>query len=49
MQNTVQQNSPFVVMLQGAQLVALRQSVRHAQQSIGIGIGIGIGIDVSLL
>jgi len=47
LQNTVQQNSPFVVMLQGAQLVALRQSVRHAQQSIGIGIG--IGIDVSLL
>jgi peptide/nickel transport system substrate-binding protein len=45
LQNTVQQNSPFVVMLQGAQLVALRQSVRHAQQSIGIGIG----IDVSLL
>ena len=34
-------------MLQGAQLVALRQSVRHAQQSIGIGIG--IGINVSLL
>jgi len=44
LQNTVQQNSPFVVMLQGAQLVALRQSVRHAQQSIGIGIGINVSL-----
>lgn len=29
-------------MLQGAQLVALRQSVRHAQQSIGIGINVSL-------
>ncbi|AUX93198.1 ABC transporter substrate-binding protein [Mixta gaviniae] len=38
LQTRVQQNSPFVVMLQGAQQVALRQTLRGAQQSIGVSL-----------
>lgn len=38
LQTTVQQDSPFVVMLQGAQQVALRQSLSHARQGIGVSL-----------
>ncbi|MBS0882934.1 ABC transporter substrate-binding protein [Pantoea sp. JGM49] len=38
LQNTVQQNSPFVVMLQGAQQVAVRNNVNHVQQGIGVSL-----------
>lgn len=38
LQTTLQQDSPFVVMLQGAQQVALRQSLQHVQQGIGVSL-----------
>lgn len=38
LQKTVQQASPFVVMLQGAQQVAVRNSVSHVQQGIGVSL-----------
>lgn len=38
LQTTVQQDSPFVMMLQGAQQVALRQSLSHARQGIGVSL-----------
>ncbi|WP_293797993.1 ABC transporter substrate-binding protein [uncultured Pantoea sp.] len=38
LQKTVQQNSPFVVTLQGAQQVAVRNNVNHVQQGIGVSL-----------
>ncbi len=38
LQKTVQQRSPFVVMLQGAQQVAVRNNVSHVQQGIGVSL-----------
>jgi len=36
LQQQLQQNSPYVVMLQGEVQVALRKNVTHAQQGIGV-------------
>lgn len=38
LQQRVQQDSPFVVMLQGAQQVAVRNNVTHVQQGIGVSL-----------
>ncbi len=38
LQQRVQQDSPFVVMLQGAQQVAVRNNVSHVQQGIGVSL-----------
>lgn len=38
LQKTVQQNSPFVVTLQGAQQVAVRNNVNNVQQGIGVSL-----------
>lgn len=38
LQKTVQQDSPFVVTLQGAQQVAVRNNVNHVQQGIGVSL-----------
>jgi len=38
LQQRVQQDSPFVVTLQGAQQVAIRQNVTHVQQGIGVSL-----------
>ncbi|WP_241608509.1 hypothetical protein [Rosenbergiella australiborealis] len=37
-QTTVMQDSPFVVALQGAQQVGLRDNVKGAQQSLGVSM-----------
>ncbi|MCE0490432.1 ABC transporter substrate-binding protein [Pantoea sp. Mb-10] len=38
LQKTIQHDSPFVVMLQGAQQVAIRSNVSHVQQGIGVSL-----------
>ncbi len=38
LQQRVQQDSPFIVTLQGAQQVAIRNNISHAQQGIGVSL-----------
>lgn len=38
LQSEIQQNSPYVVTLQGQKLVGLRDNIRGAQQNIGVSM-----------
>jgi peptide/nickel transport system substrate-binding protein len=38
LQQSLQQNSPFVITLQGAQQVAVRNNIDHVQQGIGVSL-----------